>query len=140
MTNKLNCVDDNGELLPKAKRFCELYSSGKGTPKECMLQANYTMNVANRFGGKILEYPEVKAYLAKIDSQCMGVAVASREDVLAFWTDTMVNPMLKTSDRLNASKLLAQYLKMMDAGDKGDDKPIIVFDIKQNDSDGDSSE
>lgn len=129
MSTSLCCIDKNGELLPQYKRFCELYSSGKGTPAQCMREADFSISFANKYGKCILDNPDIKAYLSVIDARCMLNAVASKEDVLAFWTDTMFDQTAKTSDRLNASKLLAEYLKLMDSNKGDDGKPIIIFDM-----------
>lgn len=135
--DRLMYLDKNGELLPKSKRFCEYYFKGDGSVGECMVKAEFSMSQAKRYGRVILTYPEIKAYLANLESQVQKEVVASKEEVLTFWTELMTCPYEKTSDRLNASKLLAQYLHMMDTGDKGDDKPIIVFDIKPDSVNGD---
>lgn len=132
-------LDKYGELLPKTKRFCEMYFSGGGSVKQCMIESGFSMHQATIYGSEVLTYPEVKAYLTMLDSQVRTEVVASKEDVLCFWTQVMGDASEKTSDRIGASKLLAQYLKMMDTGDKGEDKPIIVFDIQASNVDSPDS-
>ena len=135
ITMTMQYLDKYGELLPKTKRFCEMYFSGGGSVKQCMIESGFSMHQATIYGSEVLTYPEVKAYLTMLDSQVRTEVVASKEDVLCFWTQVMGDASEKTSDRIGASKLLAQYLKMMDTGDKGEDKPIIVFDIQANEVD-----
>lgn len=137
MCAKLSVVDNKGELLPKVKRFCEYYSQGSGSVNECMVMAQFSQFQAQKYGKDILAYPEVKAYMDVIDDNLCMEAVAGKEEVLRFWTEIMNDDTVKVSDRLNASKLLGQYLNIMNAPEKVDNKPIIIYDIKPE---GDTNE
>lgn len=113
----------------KVKRTCESFVAGEGTFNQC-LAMHYSKVVANTSAHTVFEAPEVQAYIRELESELKLTAIAKEEDILRFWTDMMTDEDQKGSDRLNASKLLAQHFGMMDKHiDPDDERPPFIIDI-----------
>ena len=93
----------------KQKMFCEYYCGiCKGNAAAAAIKAGYKENYAKKHAYKLLNNPEIKAYIREITSQKTAENIATIEDIHAFWTEIMNNEEARIADRLRAAELLAK--------------------------------
>ena len=102
----------SGELTYKQKKFCEYYIVSHNAT-ESAIKAGYSEKTAYSIGNSNLKKVEIKNYLAELDkgatAQATQGAIASRQEILEFYTTMMRNPDVSSKDRLKSASLLGEY-------------------------------
>lgn len=102
----------SGELTYKQKKFCEEYIVSHNAT-ESAIKAGYSDKTAYSQGQRLLKNVEIKKYLAELDkgatAQATQGAIASRQEILEFYTTMMRNPDVSSKDRLKSASLLGEY-------------------------------
>lgn len=92
----------------KQKRFAEVYAA-TGNAAEAARQAGYSATNARRQGTRLLSTNvHVREYIDKLQEQGSTERISSIAEIKSFWSETMNDPNVKTTDRIRASELLAK--------------------------------
>ena len=93
------------KLTEKQKRFIDYYIQTGNATESCRL-AGYKGNNLDRIGHENLRKLEnyIKPRIESLDNS----RALELEEILEFWSDSIRDETIKTSDRLRASELLAK--------------------------------
>lgn len=102
----------SGELTYKQKKFCEYYIVSHNAT-ESAIKAGYSEKTARTQGAENLAKPYIKNYIAELEGKAVARAtqgaIASRQEILEFYTTMMRNPDVSSKDRLKSASLLGEY-------------------------------
>lgn len=85
----------------KQEKFAEEYIKTNNI-RQASINAGYSPN----HGQKLMQNKEIKEYIEKSMEEVKKDKVATREDILAFWSEIMENKKEHTINRLKASSML----------------------------------
>ena len=123
----------SGELTYKQKKFCEYYIVSHNAT-ESAIKAGYSRKTAYSQGQRLLKNVEVKKYIAELEgkavSQAKQGAIASRQEILEFYTKIMRSDNESSKDRLKAANSLGEYYTRTAEQDNDQTPKVIELVVK----------
>lgn len=106
-------MEDFSDLNRQQKEFCRFYVANKNATKAAAL-AGYSKENAARQGFRLLHTPKCKKYIDYLDETNTKIyeelsAIATKQEVLEFFTRIMRTRTEKTGDRIKAATALGEY-------------------------------
>ena len=92
-------------LTAKQRAFIEAYT---GNATEAAIKAGYSKDTAYSIGQENLKKPEIQQAIRERESKRLSPAIAKRDRLLEFWTQTMEDTDIYIKERLRASELLGK--------------------------------
>ena len=92
-------------LTAKQRAFIENYT---GNATEAALKAGYSKDTAYSIGQENLKKPEIQQAIREREAKRLSPAIAKRDRLLEFWTQTMEDTDIYIKERLRASELLGK--------------------------------
>ena len=92
-------------LTAKQRAFIENYT---GNATEAAIKAGYSKDTAYSIGQENLKKPEIQQAIRERESKRLSPAIAKRDRLLEFWTQTMEDTDIYIKERLRASELLGK--------------------------------
>ena len=114
----------------RQKRFAEFYAANPNAA-EAARSAGYSKKTARSIGQKLLTKDDILKYIRELQDKAAESRIMSLSQIKAYWSDTVNNPMEKTSERLKASALLAKsagaFISSDDIEEKGERGDVIIY-------------
>lgn len=92
-------------LTAKQRAFVEFYT---GNATEAAIKAGYSKDTARSIGQNLLTKVDIQQAIKERESKRLNPAIAKRERLLEFWTQTMEDQEVYMKERLKASELLGK--------------------------------
>lgn len=116
----MRTVDVKTGLNEQQKKFCHYYAVNKNATRSAIL-AGYSEPTAAKTGSRLLRYANVQKYLTKLTKKAEEKAeagtIASRTEILEFYTNMMRNEAIAPKSRIMAANSLGDYYSLAN-GDK----------------------
>lgn len=106
---KLKVYQHGDKLTPKQQKWIDEYIK-TGSYTQATINAGYKTKEPRNIGyqNSVKFKDIVEEVRQKVQEKIEQESIASIEDIYKFWTDTLKDDKVKTTDRLKASELLAK--------------------------------
>lgn len=91
----------------RQRRFVDNYIKS-GQVIQAALEAGYSAHYAKGNAGRLLQKPEIQAYISERNQKIESTRIADMTEINEFWTGVMRNEDYDIKDRLKASELRAK--------------------------------
>lgn len=97
----------------RQQKFCDYYlQSGNAT--DAAIKAGYSEKTAYSIGQRLLKNVEIEKYNAEHQQKAHKERIATAEEILEFWSETMRDEELTRKDRLRASENLGKRYRLLE--------------------------
>lgn len=97
----------------RQQKFCDYYLQSCNAT-DAAKKAGYSERTAYSIGEENLKKPEIKKYLAEHGEKAHKERIASANEVLEFWSETMRDEKQTRKDRLRASENLGKRYRLLE--------------------------
>lgn len=116
----------------RQQKFCDYYlQSGNAT--DAAIKAGYSEKTAYSIGQRLLKNVEIEKYNAKHQQKAHKERIASANEVLEFWSETMRDEKQTRKDRLRASENLGKRYRLLEPEKELEEQNPINIEISFED-------
>ena len=114
----------------RQQKFCDYYLE---SCTDAAKKAGYSERTAYSIGEENLKKPEIKKYLTEHGKKAHKERIASANEVLEFWSETMRDEKQTRKDRLRASENLGKRYRLLEPEKELEEQNPINIEISFED-------